>query len=91
MMGLQDLRWGKSYYTGFHLDGRVRANRPSRKIKERIDFEFVLQEVADKYGFNRNVSFPPPVLLKLMLLVVLQSVHSGRDLMDSAPERLDWL
>jgi transposase len=33
----------------------------------------------------------PPVILKLMLLLVLYNVRSERDLMATLPERLDWL
>ena len=47
--------------------------------------------MADKYGFNGNVSLPPPIILKLMLLLVFYNVRSERQLMDTLPERLDWL
>ena len=56
-----------------------------------IDFDFIYGEVADKYGRNGNVSVPPPVILKLMLLLVFYNVRSERELMDTLPERLDWL
>ena len=91
MMGVQNPPQGKLYYTNFNLDQRVRTNHPLRKIDQLIDFDFVYQEVADKYGFNGNVSLPPPVLLKLMLLLVFYNVRSERELMDTLPERLDWL
>src|SRR3972149_377568 len=45
----------------------------------------------DKYGYNGNESIPPPVILKLMLLLVLYNVRSERELMDTLSERLDWL
>lgn len=44
-----------------------------------------------KYGDNGNVSVPPPVILKLMLLLVFYNVRSERELMATLPERLDWL
>ena len=47
--------------------------------------------MADEYGFNGNVSLPPPIILKLMLLLVFYNVRSERELMDTVPERLDWL
>jgi hypothetical protein len=34
-----------------------------------IDFEFSYQEVKDLYGANGNVSVPPAIILKLMLLL----------------------
>jgi len=91
MMGVQDPPQGKLYYTNFNLDKRIRPNHPLRKIDQLIDFDFVYQEVADKYGFNGNVSLPPPIILKLMLLLVFYNVRSERELMDTLPERLDWL
>jgi len=91
MMGVQAPPQGKLYYTHFNLDKRIRPNHPLRKIDQLIDFDFIYQEVADRYGFNGNVSIPPPVLLKLLLLLVLYNVRSERELMDTLPERLDWL
>jgi transposase len=73
------------------LETRVRKDHPLRKIKELIDFDFIYKEVEKTYGTNGNVSVPPPVMLKLMLLLVLYNVRSERELMDTLPERLDWL
>ncbi len=91
MMGVQDPPQGKLYYTNFNLDKRIRQDHPLRSIDQLIDFDFIYQEVADKYGFNGNVSLPPPILLKLMLLLVFYNVRSERELMDTLPARLDWL
>jgi transposase len=79
------------FYTGFCLEQRVRQNHPLRKIKQLIDFDFIYQEVAPTYGINGNVSVPPPVILKLMLLLILYNVRSERELMATLPERIDWL
>jgi hypothetical protein len=38
-----------------------------------------------------NVSVPPPVILRMMLLLILYNVRSERELMDTIPLRLDWL
>ena len=73
------------------LETRVRKDHPLRKIKELIDFDFIYKEVEKTYGTNGNVSVPPPVVLKLMLLLILYNVRSERELMDTLPERLDWL
>jgi len=97
MMGRQAPAQGKLYYTHFNLDQRIRPSHPLRRIDQLIDFDFIHQEVgdkpacADRYGFNGNVSVPPPVILKLMLLLVLYNVRSERELMETLPERLDWL
>lgn len=81
----------KMFYHGLCLERRVRPNHPLRRIKELVDFDFIYQEVAHTYGVNGNVSVPPPVILKLMLLLVFYNVRSERELMATLPERLDWL
>jgi transposase len=52
---------------------------------------FRLLSHKESYGYNGNVSVPPPMILKLMLLFVLYNVRSERELMATLPERLDWL
>jgi transposase len=91
MMGYQTARQEKLCYSQISLEQRVRANHPRRRIARGIDFEFVYAEVADRYGTKGNVSVPPPVILKLLLLLVLYNVRSERELMETIPERLDWL
>jgi len=81
----------KLFYYGFHLEQRVRPDHPLRKIAELIDFDFIYDEVKESYGIKGNVSVPPPVILKLMLLLILYNVRSERELMTTIPERLDWL
>jgi transposase len=91
MMGREDPLQNKLFFTDFNLERRVRADHPLRNVARLIDFDFAYQEVADTYGANGNVSVPPPVILKLMLLLVLYNVRSERELMATLPERLDWL
>lgn len=91
MMGYQPPPQSSLFYIGISLDKRVRKNHPLRKINELIDFEFIYKQVGDKYGRNGNVSVPPPVILKLILLLVLYNVRSERELMETLPERIDWL
>lgn len=91
MMGKEKRPQGKLFYTGFSLDQRIPANHPLRKICQLIDFDFVYDEVRAKYGANGNVSIPPPMILKLMLLLVMYNVRSERELMQTLPMRLDWL
>ena len=62
-----------------------------RKVKRHIDFDFIYNEVKDTYGFNGNESVPPPVILKMMLLLIFYNVRSERELVLTIPERLDWL
>ena len=91
MMGCSPPPQGKLFYTNVNLDKRIRPSHPLRRISHLIDFDFIYQEVAATYGANGNVSVPPPVILKLMLLLVFYNVRSERELMDTLPERLDWL
>jgi transposase len=91
MMGVQQTPQGNLFYYGINIDNRIRANHPLRRVKQLIDFDFSYQEVKDLYGANGNVSVPPSVILKLMLLLVLYNVRSERELMVTVPERLDWL
>lgn len=91
MMGMQQSPQSSLFYIGINIDRRVRANHPLRRVKQLIDFDFSYKEVKDLYGTNGNVSVPPPVILKLMLLLVFYNVRSERELMDTLPERIDWL
>lgn len=91
MMGLEEPTQNKLFYTDFQLESRVRQNHPLRKIAKVIDFNFAYEAVSESYGKNGNVSVPPPVILKLMLLLVFYNVRSERELMSTLPERLDWL
>lgn len=91
MMGRQSDYQHKLFVRGFNLEKRIRKDHILRKILEKIDFDFVYQEVKDTYGVNGNVSVPPPVILKMMLLLFLYELRSERELMLTIPERLDWL
>lgn len=91
MMGKQSKNQQKLFHYKVSLEQRVPQKHQLRKIREMIDFDFVYQKVQDCYGENGNVSIPPPVILKMMLLLVLYNVRSERELMDTIPFRLDWL
>jgi transposase len=91
MMGYQTGFQPKLFYHQINLDQRVPQNHILRKIEGQIDFDFIYDEVEDCYGDNGNVSVAPPVILKMMLLLILYNVRSERELMDTIPLRLDWL
>jgi transposase len=91
MMGQQEGFQPKLFYHQINLEQRVPPGHTLRKIQEKIDFDFIYGEVKDTYGDNGNVSIPPPVILKMMLLLILYDVRSERELMDTIPLRLDWL
>jgi transposase len=81
----------KMFYQGLCLMQRVRPNHPLRQVERLVDFDFIYHQVAPSYGVNGNVSVPPPVILKLMLLLVFYNVRSERELLATLPERIDWL
>lgn len=91
MMGQQEGFQPKLFYHHLNLDQRVPSDHLLRKIERQVDFDFIYSEVKDCYGDNGNVSVPPPVILKMMLLLILYNVRSERELMDTIPLRLDWL
>jgi transposase len=76
MMGYETRFQPKLFYHQINLDQRVPQNHILRKIEEQIDFDFIYDEVEDCYGDNGNVSVPPPVILKMMLLLILYNVRS---------------
>ena len=91
MMGYQTRVQNKLFYTKLNLNQRIRKDHILRKVNACIDFNFIYNEVKDKYGFKGNVSVPPPVILKMMLILVFYNVRSERELVLTIPERLDWL
>ena len=91
MMGYQGGFQPKIFYHQISLEQRVPKDHLLRKIQGKIDFDFIYAEVKDTYGDNGNVSIPPPVILKMMLLLILYNVRSERELMETIPLRLDWL
>ena len=91
MMGYEGDFQPKLFYHQVNLDQRVPRDHLLRRIEQQIDFDFIYKEVKDTYGDNGNVSIPPPVILRMMLLLVLYNVRSERELMETIPMRLDWL
>ena len=91
MMGQESSFQPKLFYHQINLEQRVPKSHILRKIQEQIDFDFIYDEVKESYGSNGNVLIPPPVILKMMLLLTLYNVRSERDLMETIPLRLDWL
>jgi len=91
MMGYQDPLQENMFIYNIYLENRVRKDHPLRRISGIIDFNFIYKEVEDKYGKNGNVSVPPPVILKLIFLFFYYNVRSEKELMETIPERIDWL
>ena len=60
-----------------NLDKRVRSDHPLRRINRALDLDFVRPEVGKLYGTKGNVSEDPVVIMKMMLLLFLDSVRSA--------------
>ncbi len=91
MMGRQSDIQKKLFYPCLSMEKRIRKDHILRKIARHIDFDFIYKQVEDTYGSKGNVSVPPPVILKMLLLLILYNVRSERELMQTIPERLDWM
>ena len=91
MMSRQKKVQNQLFYSAINLEQRVRKDHILRKVKSHIDFDFIYNEVKSTYGFNGNESVPPPVILKMLLLLIFYNVRSERELVLTIPERLDWL
>ena len=87
MMGKHPQREPKLFYYDLCLEERIPQDHLLRKIQAVVDFDFTYGLVQEHYGINGNVSVPPPVILKLMLLLFLYDVASERELMRSLPYR----
>ena len=59
MLGHQPPPQPSLFYTGINIEKRVRSNHELRKVAGMVDFDFVYDEVKDRYGYNGNVSVPP--------------------------------
>jgi transposase len=90
MMGIKEEQGPKLFYR-FNLSNRIPLEHPLRQLKSLLKLDFMYKELKPKYGERGNVSIAPPVLMKMMLLLVLYNVPSERELMRTLPYRLDWL
>ncbi len=88
MMGYQSGYQPKLFYPDINLEERIPEHHILRRIRSRIDFDFIYHEVRDSYGENGNVSVPPPVILKMILLLILYNVGAGIDEYHSPSFRL---
>ncbi len=74
-----------------NLEDRIPRDHELRQVSSVLNLDFMYEQVKDKYGHNGNESVPPPVILKLMLLLIFYNVRSERELMRTLPYRMDWL
>jgi transposase len=91
MMSRQPPSQNALFHYNVNLEERIPVDHDLRQVSSLLDLEFVYAQVRDLYGHNGNESVPPPVILKLMLLLVFYNVRSERELLRTLPYRLDWL
>ena len=49
MMGFQSDQQPKLFYPSIHLEQRIPEHHALRRIKKRVDFDFIYDEVRDRY------------------------------------------
>jgi transposase len=91
MMRRQEPTQSPMFSKSITLSDRIPERHLLRRVKGSIDFDFVYHEVEALYGAVGHPSVPPPIILKLMVVLVLYNVRSERELMATLPLRLDWL
>lgn len=91
MMRRQEPTQSPMFSKSITLSDRIPERHLLRRVKASIDFDFVYHEVEQLYGAVGHPSVPPPIILKLMVVLVLYNVRSERELMATLPLRLDWL
>jgi transposase len=80
MLGPRQQLQPRLFYTGFNLEERIAPDHRLRAIAAAVDFDFVRDAVADRYGRRGHQSVDPVVLLKLLFLLFYEKVASERAL-----------
>lgn len=91
MLGPERQHQPELFLYDFHLEERIPADHPLRRVLEHVDFQFVRRLVAGFYGAKGHVSEDPVLLLKLMFLLFFDNVSSERELMRQVGYRMDYL
>jgi hypothetical protein len=58
------------------LDPRVHKDHILREIVTHVNFDYIYKEIEDNYGNKGNVLVPPPVTLKMRLLLILYRIEN---------------
>jgi hypothetical protein len=73
-----------------NLAKRVRSDHPLRRTNQTLELDFVRREFANFYGTQGNVSEDPVVIMKMMLLLYLDSRASWADAADRVRRCGSW-
>jgi hypothetical protein len=60
MMWFQSDHQPNLFYPSINLEQRIPERHILRRFRNQVDFDFIDDEIRDRYGINGNVSVPPP-------------------------------
>ena len=84
-------QYTEKLFTSFHLSDRVPSDNFYRRLKEKLDLEFLREETKSYYGSEGNSSIDPLVFFKLILVGYLENLNSDRKIISHSAMRLDVL
>jgi transposase len=86
MLGHHDRSVALFYY--FRLEDQVPGNHLLRLIEKHISCEFVREGLRDSYSETGRPSIDPELLLRILLIVYLYGITSGRRLVEELRMRV---
>jgi transposase len=88
MMGHHARSEALFYY--FRLEDQIPENHLLRLIDKHISFEFVRQQLRDRYSDTGRPSIDPELLLRILLIGYLYGITSERKLVEEVRMHLAW-
>src|ERR1700756_5141208 len=88
MMGHHTRSEALFYY--FRLEDQVPENHLLRLIDKHVSFEFVRQQLKDRYSETGRPSIDPELLLRMLLIGYLYGITSERKLVQELGMHLAW-
>src|SRR5215471_16620676 len=88
MMGHHDRSEALFYY--FRLEDQIPENYLLRLVDKHVSFEFVRQELKDRYSEMGRPSIDPELLLRILLIGYLYGITSVRKLVEELRMHLAW-
>lgn len=84
-------QYSEKLFTSFQLSDRVPEDNFYRRLKSKLDIEFIREETKIYYGTEGNSSIDPIVFFKLVLVGYFENLNSDRKIINHASMRLDIL
>jgi transposase len=88
MMGQHDRSEALFYY--FRLEDQVPETHLLRLIEKHISFDFVREQLKDRYSETGRPSIDPELLLRILLIGYLYGISSERKLVEELRMHLAW-